>query len=304
MPDLDRDKQNEFMIEKIKERPVNKKKLIRRTLVTAAMAVIFGLIACFTFLVLEPVINNWLYPEEEPQIVVFPEDQEEMSPEEMLSNNMQSEMEEESEPENVTLEEEQIQQILAGVVLDKDNYRELYSALSNYVGELNRSMVTVTGVSSDVDWFNNVTESKNQSCGVIVADNKKELLILADCGTIRDAEKLTVTFFNNSQAEAHVKQLDSTTELAILAVNISELSQELLSDGIKLAQLGSSNVKNIVGMPIIALGNPMGASGSIGYGIIASTSRRLSVVDMNYKLLITDVYKRQVLENHEELVGT
>ena len=293
MPDLDRDKQNEFMIEKIKERPVNKKKLIRRTLVTAAMAVIFGLIACFTFLVLEPVINNWLYPEEEPQIVVFPEDQEEMSPEEMLSNNMQSEMEEESEPENVTLEEEQIQQILAGVVLDKDNYRELYSALSNYVGELNRSMVTVTGVSSDVDWFNNVTESKNQSCGVIVADNKKELLILADCGTIRDAEKLTVTFFNNSQAEAHVKQLDSTTELAILAVNISELSQELLSDGIKLAQLGSSNVKNIVGMPIIALGNPMGASGSIGYGIIASTSRRLSVVDMNYKLLITDIYGSQ-----------
>ena len=80
-----------FMIEKIKERPVNKKKLLRRTLITASMAVIFGLVACFTFLVLEPVISNWLYPEEEPQVVVFPEDQDEMSPEQMLTENMQQE---------------------------------------------------------------------------------------------------------------------------------------------------------------------------------------------------------------------
>ena len=55
--------EKKFMIEKIKERPVNKKKLLRRTLITASMAVIFGLVACFTFLVLEPVISNWLYPE-------------------------------------------------------------------------------------------------------------------------------------------------------------------------------------------------------------------------------------------------
>ena len=46
--------QKEFIIEKIKERPVNRMKLMRRTITTAAMAVIFGLIACFTFLILEP----------------------------------------------------------------------------------------------------------------------------------------------------------------------------------------------------------------------------------------------------------
>ena len=75
MPESSQNNQSDFMIEKIKERPVNKKKLLRRTVITAAMAVIFGLIACFTFLILEPVISNFLYPEEEPQIVVFPEDQ-------------------------------------------------------------------------------------------------------------------------------------------------------------------------------------------------------------------------------------
>ena len=80
--------QPEFMREKIKPKPVNKKKLLRRTVITALMAVVFGLVACFTFLVLEPVISNRLYPEEEPKEVAFPEETptEEMKPEDMLVN--------------------------------------------------------------------------------------------------------------------------------------------------------------------------------------------------------------------------
>ena len=128
MSDREPGNQNEFMIEKIKQRPINRKKLLRRTILTASMAVIFGLIACFTFLVLEPVINNWLYPEEEPQVVVFPEDQREMSPEEMLAENLPTESPaptEEPVEESVTLDEDQIQAILGRVVLSKENYRKV-----------------------------------------------------------------------------------------------------------------------------------------------------------------------------------
>ena len=67
----------DFMKETIKQRPLNRRKLFRRTIITAAMAVIFGTVACLTFLVLEPVISNRLHPEEEPQPVVFPEEGEE-----------------------------------------------------------------------------------------------------------------------------------------------------------------------------------------------------------------------------------
>ena len=52
MSDLEKNQDSDFMSERIKERPVNKKKLLRRTVITASMAVIFGLIACFTFLVM------------------------------------------------------------------------------------------------------------------------------------------------------------------------------------------------------------------------------------------------------------
>ena len=35
----------DFMKETIKQRPLNKRKLVRRTLITAAMAVVFGFVA-------------------------------------------------------------------------------------------------------------------------------------------------------------------------------------------------------------------------------------------------------------------
>lgn len=293
MPDMNQKPQSEFMIEKIKDRPVNKKKLMRRTLITAAMAVIFGLIACFTFLVLEPIISNWLYPEEEPEIVQFPEDKVEMSPEEMLSNTLQENSEPEQPSENVTLEleEEQIEEILSGVVLDKDNYRELYSALSDLVNELNESMVSVNCISSDVDWLNNVMESSNQVFGVIVANNGKELLILTNYTPIKKAERLTVTFYNKVRAQASIKQYDETTDLVILAVELSAFSQEQ-RENIKIAALGTSNIKKMEGTPVIALGSPMGINGSVGYGIIAGQSQ-VSVVDSSYKLLLTDIYGSQ-----------
>lgn len=84
----------EFLQEKIKERPINKKKLLKRTIITASMAVLFGLLACLSFLLLEPVLNNWLYPEEEPEMVTFPQEQNEMLPEDMLTEGTTASQEE------------------------------------------------------------------------------------------------------------------------------------------------------------------------------------------------------------------
>lgn len=290
MPDLEQNEKNDFMIEKIKARPVNKKKLLRRTMITAAMAVIFGLIACFTFLVLEPVISKLLYPEEPPQVIVFPEDQEEMSPEEMLSENMQAENQEpEPVEQNVVLKKEQIQEILSRVNLERKNYKQLYIAMADYANELNQYMVTVTGITSNMDWFNNMQESKNQTSGVIIANNGKELLILADNTPLQRAEKLSMTFYNDVQVEAQVKRKEAYTNLVILSVNLSDLPENEREDLIKVASLGSSNAKNLVGTPVVAVGSPLGSSGSIGYGMITAPGTSLSVTDRNYKLLLTDI---------------
>ena len=220
---------------------MNKKKLIRRTIITVSMAVIFGLVACVTFLVLEPVISNWLYPKEEPEIqtVEFPEDKEEMSPEEMLAENLPTESPEPTsaptpEPTRnpgdgsgdpyVPLGEEQVQDILSQVTFDLNHYKQLYTALHDYGNELGRSIVTVTAVTSNVDWFNSVQERRNQCSGVIISENGMELLILTDYSAIRSAERLLLTFYDESQTGAQLKQYNEATNLAVLSVPLEELS--------------------------------------------------------------------------------
>ena len=271
--------EKKFMIEKIKERPVNKKKLLRRTLITASMAVIFGLVACFTFLVLEPVISNWLYPEEEPQVVVFPEDQDEMSPEQMLAENMQQENQSSqstSAPSEV-MEQEQIRELLSGIILNLDNYKQIYNALAQYVAEMNRSMVTVTGVSS----------------GVIIAQNGKQLLILTDYSPVKQADDIIVTFNEGTQADASLKEKDETTGLAVIAVELDVLNEDFLKNDITIATLGSSNIRDIAGLPVVALGRPMGTNGSVGYGIITSSASESAVSDTTYRILQTNIVGSQ-----------
>lgn len=290
--------QENFMIEKIKQRPINKRRLIRRTMITASMAIIFGLIACFTFLVLEPVISNWLYPEKEPEAIIFPEEPEEMLPEEMLEEYIQpspspSPQPEEAPPEKLELDESQVQEILNRVVLDMGDYRQIYNVLSEYVKQLEQYMVVVTGTKSDTDWFANVYESKNQTSGIVVGNNGKELLILTDYSSVKRADHMTVSFSNGVQADALMAQSFQDGNLAVLCVSLNTLGQAMPAEDLHVASLGSSLQRNLVGSPVIAVGSPMGSSGSVGYGIITSTGGLVSLADMNFQLLTTDIYGSQ-----------
>lgn len=305
MPDLEQKSQNDFMVEKIKVKPVNKKKLIRRTLITISMAIIFGMVACVTFLVLEPVISNWLNPEEEPQveIVAFPEDREEMSPEEMLAENLPTESpspspapepDAEEAPEEtqtpVEIGEEQIQKILDRVVLDLDGYKELYGALGGYAESLRRYMVTVTALTSNIDWLDSVQESKNQCSGVIVNENGMELLILADYSAIGSAERLVLTFYDDSQAEAQIKQVNAETNLAVLSVPLENLSEGIKAEeALPIVQFGYSGGRSLAGTPVVVMGSPMGTANSVGYGMITASTTVLSGTDRNYRLILTDI---------------
>lgn len=305
MPDLEQKNQNDFMVEKIKVKPVNKKKLIRRTLITISMAIIFGIVACVTFLVLEPVISNWLNPEEEPQVemVVFPEDREEMSPQEMLAENLPTESpspspsptpEPEEGPEEtpgpVVLGEEQVQKILDRVVLDLDGYKELYGALGGYAESLRRYMVTVTALTSNIDWLDSVQESKNQCSGVIINENGMELLILADYSAIGSAERLVLTFYDDSQAEAQIKQINGATNLAVLSVPLENLSEEIKAgETLPIVQFGYSSGRSLAGTPVVVVGSPMGTAGSVGYGIITASTAVVPMTDRNYRLILTDI---------------
>ncbi|TCL55188.1 serine protease Do [Kineothrix alysoides] len=279
---------SDFITEKIKQRPIDKKKLLRRTVITAAMAVIFALVACLTFLILEPVLSNWLYPEEEPAPIELPAETEEMLPEDMIVDD--SEMVQEESPAEVKLQDEQIAQVLDNISLDVDDYLAMYSDLAAAAKSAAKSVVTVTASVSNLDWWGDPYESKDQTSGIIVADQGKEIFILVNYEKLEDAETIMVTFGSGEQVQAQLKLKDSNTKLAVISVAESDVDKETL-EGIVLADLtGSSSNSAIVGRPVIAVGSPLGTSDSVCYGIVTSNNTTLNMIDSCYKVITTDIY--------------
>lgn len=279
---------SDFMRETIKQRPLNRKKLIRRTLITAAMAVIFGLVACVTFLLLEPVISNRLYPEEEPDQIVFVEETEEneILPEDMIVDESQMQPEPTEAP---ALEDNQIAQVLSEMKLGTEDYISLVNGLNDVAKEIQKSIVSVVGVTSDIGWLDNVYESEGVVSGVVVADNGRELLILANINSIKDADSLKVAFADDLEYEAIIKKKDANTGYAIISIYKSAMKETTVHMA-KAVSLGSSASSNLVGIPVIALGRPIGTENSICYGNITSIGNSIRLPDSNYKFLTTDIY--------------
>ncbi len=278
---------SDFMKETIKQRPLNRRKLVRRTLLTAAMAVIFGMVACFTFLLLEPVISNKLYPEEEPEIIEFVEEsrEDEILPEDMIVDDSQMQPEPTQPP---ALEDEQIAQVLSEMKLGVEDYLSLFAGIREVAREVRKSIVTVVGVTPDVGWLDNEYENEGAVSGIVVADNGIELLILADVSSIEDAQSLEVAFQDGEVYQATLMKKDNNTGLAVISIAKTKIKSTTLEMAVA-ANLGTSG-SSLVGVPVIALGRPMGTEGSLCYGNITSAGNVIRLPDSNYKLMTTDIY--------------
>lgn len=299
----------EFLKEKIKERPINKKKLLKNTIITASMAVLFGLLACLSFLLLEPVLNNWLYPEEEPEVVTFPQEQNEMLPEDMLTegtttgpDETEGELTSEVETDVAASEssvEETGDEVESSVTEESEEetapieplkpYQTQYEELYKIYSEVGSSMVTVTAVHSDVDWFNNTYQSEGTTAGVIIANNNRELLILSRKSSLDGAETIRISFCNGVDAEAVIKQYDQNTDLAVLAVELKDIGADTL-ESVTVAVLGSSISSGMTGTPVIAVGNLFGYRDTVCYGMVTSKNNVITMADSEYKLMTTDIY--------------
>jgi len=276
MQDFEQNRNYEMIKERMKERPINRKKLMRRTIITVSMAIIFGVFACFTFLVLEPVLSNILYPEPEPEEIVLQEEIEEILPEDMLLT------EEKPEPETTIQIEKYVLDIM-------ETYDSTYKELYKIVQDFRKSMVIVTEVSQDVDWFNNAYENKGQYSGIIFANSKTQFFVLVDSLEIEKAEEITVSFHDGSSVIGEYVQHDLNLGLSVVAINMKDISEGTM-DVIGVADLGSSRSMSLMANPIIVIGKPYGNAESVAYGMITTEDSILNLTDCNYELLTTDIY--------------
>ena len=139
------------------------------------------------------------------------------------------------------------------------------------------SIVSITNMSvQEVQSFFGGTqqqESTSVGSGIIIGQTDSELLILTNNHVVEGNEKLTVSFVDNESVEANVKGTDSTKDLAVVAVKISDVKDSTM-DEIAVATMGDSS-KLEVGEQVVAIGNALGYGQSVTLGIVSATERTL-----------------------------
>ena len=294
----EQDSEFSFMTEKIKSRPLNKKRLAHRILLTILCAGIFGVVASVIFALLAPKLAQRFapVPDPTPTRVVIPADEFETEPETETETEAESEPEEESETEEPETEETETEpetETAEPVVpvempdLTPEEYQKLQNKLYEVGEETNRAIVTVTAERSDTDWFNAVYSSEDKESGLIVADTGEEILVLTDYAMVRSAERITVTFINEDISEAEIKGYDSTSGLCVLRVDETALSEETLA-AIKVATLANSLYLK-KGAVVLALGSPLGTNYSILTGTLTHIQDSIFMADAVFTRLETDI---------------
>lgn len=261
---------NEFVREKIKDKPKNYKRIWIRFLTAAGCGIVFALTAVLVMLLMLPSLREEL---------------KENTPDTQVQNSQEPETEDTQEAtQTPDVTQEQKETIREFTI---DDYQKIQTQLYSIGNVANKSIVTITSVVSDTDWFNTSYEREGQGSGTIVGDTGGKLLILTERKVIKDASKINVTFIDDSVAPAELMKYDGNTGLAVLAVAKDKMEKSTLSL-IKIMSMGNSSTVH-KGSIVIALGSPLGTNYSILTGNITSTGNEISTQDSNYSVYTTDI---------------
>lgn len=160
-------------------------------------------------------------------------------------------------------------------------------------------------------------EGQNSGSGIIVGQNDAELLIATNNHVVQEANSLTVCFtdqtgnavtaqdLEKTSAEketedsgnstdlgegtavpAQIKGTDSDNDLAVIAVKISDIPEDVLSQ-IKVATLGDSDSLTI-GEQVVAIGNALGYGQSVTSGYVSALNKKVSSESVDSTFIQTD----------------
>ena len=152
------------------------------------------------------------------------------------------------------------------------------------------SLVAITNqsVQEMMNWFgqSQVYESQSSGSGIIIGQTDTELLIVTNNHVVDGAQTLSVGFIDETAAQAQVKGTDAEHDIAVIAVNLSDLSADTLSK-IKVIQIGSSADLQ-VGEQVVAIGNALGYGQSVTTGIVSALDRPVTIDGVTNTLIQTD----------------
>lgn len=161
--------------------------------------------------------------------------------------------------------------------------------VSDIVKDSMPAMVSVTGTVTKSYGLNpffggGTTESPTAGSGIIIGQSDKELLMVTNAHVVDNVNNLKVTFADGTDASATVKGMKSNKDIAVIAVSLSDISEETINS-IAIIEIGDSGELE-VGEPVIAIGNALGEGQSVTVGWVSALNNTVTVDTTKYEGLI------------------
>ena len=258
--------EEKFIREKIKDKPLDKKSIVKKCILALALGVIFGGGATAAHFGVNALAEKLTKSEQENFVIGESGDA------------TAGETEESDETTEVIVEQQQ---------LEVSDYQKLQNKIYAIGKKANKAIVTVVGSESDTDIFDTDYESENISSGLIIGQNSGKIIILTSYKIIEEASDIKVSFVDGYVAEARLINYDRVTGLAVISTNYSDLPSDT-TEKIATATIGVNTAVN-QGDVVIAAGSPLGSVYSILFGSITSVSNEISLEDSVYTLYMTNM---------------
>ena len=134
------------------------------------------------------------------------------------------------------------------------------------------SIVSINVV-GDYDYNGYTYEGESAGSGIIVGESDTELLIATNYHVVENNKQISISFCDGNDAPATVKGKKVSMDLAVVAVNLSDMNEATL-DAIGIATIGNSD-ETKVGEGVVAIGNALGYGQSVTAGVVSALDREI-----------------------------
>ena len=149
-------------------------------------------------------------------------------------------------------------------------------SLSQLYDQVKNSVVVVQGMQPEYDFFGQIYAYAEVQGSGFVYNSTGQCAIITNYHVIQNAINITVTFTNGDAYASKVVGSDPYEDLAVLSANASQ------DENSPLTIASSLTLK--VGDPVVAVGNPLGYTGSMTSGIVSALGRTVTVDWSNYAI--------------------
>lgn len=190
-----------------------------------------------------------------------------------------------------------------------EQYEQLLQGVQDAAEILGACLVDVSIIRQEKDpVFSGTNDVERATCGVILADNNVEYLILVNYrrNLSEEYDKITVTFDNGIREEAELLNVHEELDMAILSVPHEKMSADD-KEGISVVRIGDSSELSF-GSVVLALGRPNGQNRSMDLGFVTMLNDTQYITDTSVDVMETNMTYRSgaegILVNAEgELIG-